>query len=72
MGQIRILDLEYNETNEEVPDTRKKDPMCCGYFEDEAGDIYAAGSSERRNKWGDPVSHQDSRSFPGKRGLENT
>ncbi|MBW2632158.1 MAG: hypothetical protein JRC90_10475 [Deltaproteobacteria bacterium] len=38
-----------------------------GYIKDENGSIYSPGSSERRNTWGEAVSHQDGRSNPRRR-----
>ena len=66
------IDLEYeplNEKSKSLGHNATKSDLERGFIKDELGDFYAPGSSERRDKYGNVVSHQDSSSFPTKRGL---
>ena len=64
-----VQDLEY-EPDKEGPVEKKAPDIEAGFIPDE-NEFYKPGSSERRDEWGDVVSHQDSKSFPGKNGLNN-
>ena len=62
-----IRDVKYKPEDETVPQYKGSE-LEEGYVKDDR-DFYEAGESERKDEYGNVVSHQDSKSFPGPRGL---
>ena len=62
-----IRDLEYEPKKEKVPKA-SGDDLQRGFIRDDK-DFYAPCDSERKDEFGSTVTHQDSKTFPGPRGL---
>lgn len=68
-----IRDLEYkpeNERSEDMDHNKGKSVKEQGFHSDDRN-IYEAGDYERKDSYGNVVTHQDSKSFPTPRG-QNT
>ena len=66
-----MIDIEYEperESSKDLAHNKKKSEMELGYIKDE-NDFYSPGPTERRDKYGNVVSHQDSTSYPSKKGM---
>ncbi|MCP3668331.1 MAG: hypothetical protein GY696_38580 [Gammaproteobacteria bacterium] len=63
-----VRDLEYEPETEAVTPSDGGSELETGHIKDD-NDFYSPGPTERRDDWGDVVTHQDGKSFPGPRGL---
>jgi len=66
-----MFNIEYEPENEKSKDMDYnigKSELELGYVKDE-NDFYSPGPTERRDEYGNVVSHQDSTSYPSRKGL---